>query len=179
MKQEFDIEDEWVSLEIHPETPAEGVSLSERFKGMNLEGMNENLRRAGEPYGLEFAGNRDLLPNSRLSLEASEFARDHGKFHEFHEAVFHAYFTEARDIGDVQVLLDVAKQVGLDMAELQASLQDGRYLPRLEQASEEAHHYGINGTPTYIINDKYKVYGAQPLDVFRNALKRIAEEESK
>lgn len=178
MKQEFEIEDVWVSLEIHPETPAEGVLLSERFKGMRVEGMYDNLRQAGEPYGIKF-GNLQLLSNSRKSLEASEFARDHGKFHEFHEAVFHAYFTEARDIGDVQVLLDVAKQVGLETAELQAALEDGRYLPRLEQASQEAYQYGINGTPTFIINDKYKVYGAQPFEVFRNALKRIAEEENK
>jgi predicted DsbA family dithiol-disulfide isomerase len=175
LKKEFAIEDEWLSLEIHPETPAEGVLLADKFKGANMDAMYDNLRHAGAPYGIEF-GKMTKLSNSRMALEASEFARDHGKYDEFHGAIFHAYFTEARDIGSAEVVLGVAKQVGLDTDELQKALADGRYLPRLQEAQEEAYQYGISGTPTFIINGRYKVYGAQPLDAFRNALQRIEAE---
>jgi predicted DsbA family dithiol-disulfide isomerase len=165
-----------VSLEIHPETPPEGVPLEQKFPGM-LQGIVANLRAGGEPYGIEF-GDITLMPNTRLALQASEYARDMGKFHAFHEKVFHACFTEARDIGDLDVVLELAAAVGLDTAELREALADGRYMPRLEQAQEEAARYGVSGTPTFMVNNRYKIVGAQPLEAFRNALKRIEAEMS-
>lgn len=163
-------------MEIHPETPVEGVLLADKFPGANVDAMYDNLRRAGAPYGIEF-GKMTTLSNSRMALEASEFARDHGKYDEFHEAIFHAYFTETHNIGLEQIVLGVAKEVGLNTEELKQALADGRYLPRLQEAQEEAYQYGINGTPTFIINGRYKIYGAQPLDAFRNALKQIEANE--
>jgi len=92
LKQEFDIVDEWVSFESHPETPADGVSLESRFSSATREAMMERLSEMGVPYGITFASH-ERLSNSRLALEASEFAREQGKFHSFHNAVFRAYFT--------------------------------------------------------------------------------------
>jgi predicted DsbA family dithiol-disulfide isomerase len=167
--------DEWVSYEIHPETPPEGVLLVERFPADMVQGMKANLSRAGEPYGIEF-GDMTIMPNTRLALEASEYARDHGNFHDFHEKVFRAYFTENRNIGNMDVLMELAASAGLNTAELSEALADGRYLPRLEQALMEGSRYGITGTPTFIVNNRYKIVGAQPLENFRNALKRIEAE---
>lgn len=163
-------------MEIHPDTPGEGLLLSEKFKGMDTEGMFANLRRSGAPYGIDF-GSLKVLSNSRKALEAGEFARDHGKFEEFHELIFHAYFTETRDIGEVELLVELAQKAGLDTDELRAALEDGRYMPRLESTLEMAHHYGINSTPTFVINNKYALVGAQPLDRMRAALRQIAAEE--
>lgn len=165
-----------MDIEIHPDTPAQGVLLTEKFKGMNLSDSRENLRRAGAPYGIEF-GAYTLLANSRLAIEASEFAKDQGQFPAFHEKVFYTTFTEARNIGDINVLLDIAQEVGLNRDELREALETGRYRERLEQAQEEAMRYGVSGTPTFIINDKYRVVGAQPLEAFRNALLQIQQEE--
>ena len=167
--------DEWVSYEIHPETPPEGVPLVEKFPADMVQGMKANLSRAGEPYGIEF-GDMTTMPNTRLALEASEFARDHGKFHEFHEKIFRAYFTENRNIGDLDVVLEVAAAAGLETSALREALADGRYLPRLEQATMEGQRYGVTGTPTFIVNNRYMIVGAQPLENFRNALKRIESE---
>lgn len=177
MKQEFEIEEEWINIEIHPDTPEKGVLLSEYFRGMDIGGMHDNLRRAGAAYGIEF-GEMTMLANSHLAIAASEYARDHGKFEAFHEKVLHAYFTEARDIGDIGVLLEIATAVGLDRGELQTALETGRYEERLEQAQQEAMRYQVTGTPCFIINNRYKVSGAQPLDVFQNALRRIEQEEA-
>ncbi|KPV44433.1 hypothetical protein AN477_07415 [Alicyclobacillus ferrooxydans] len=176
MKKEFDIDDEWVSFEIHPETPPEGISMDALFPKSSREQMHARLRASGEPYGLQFTDN-DWLSNSRLALEASEFARDTGRFHEFHSRVFRAYFSEARDIGDRGVLSEIAKDSGLDTAALNAALDEGRYRSRIEEGQHEGQRYGVTGTPTYIINNKYKVVGAQPLEVMRRALNEIAERE--
>jgi predicted DsbA family dithiol-disulfide isomerase len=176
LKKEFDIREEWVSYEIHPETPEKGVALAERFPQMRVEQMYEQLRRSGAPFGIVF-NDVKLLSNSRKALEASEFARAEGKFAEFHEAVFRAYFTELKDIGKIEVLLDLAEQTGLDRVRLKEALDQGVYLKELEKASVEGQQYGITGTPTFIINNRYAIVGAHPLDGFRRVLKQIAERE--
>lgn len=176
MKKEFDIEDEWVSYEIHPETPPEGILLIEKFKGINIEAMRAQLNMSGNPYGITF-GEMKFLPNSQKALEASEFARVHGKFDEFHEKVFHAYFTESKDIGKIEVLLDIARDLHLDTESLVKALENKTFVPVLKKAQYEGRKYYVTGTPTFIINGKYIIVGAQPLENFRRALKQIASKE--
>jgi predicted DsbA family dithiol-disulfide isomerase len=163
-----------VSCEIHPETPPEGVLLSVRLPGIDWDGMYQKLRRSGAPYGITF-GDVKLLSNSRLSLEAGEFARDHGRFDQFHEAIFRAYFTAARDIGRMDVILDAARSAGLDAEALQAALNKGLYRDRLQAAQKESERYEVTGVPAFIIEDHYKIVGAQPLEVFRETLQRMGK----
>ncbi|KYP81337.1 hypothetical protein AYW79_01395 [Ferroacidibacillus organovorans] len=150
------------------------MRLEERFPAASLEQMQGRLRASGKALGLSF-GNLELLSNSRLALMASEFARDKGVFHDFHQRIFDAYFRACEDIGKLEVLLSMAGQCGLDPDELKTALADLRYMPRLEQAQREGAKQGVTGTPTFIINDTYKVVGAQPFEVFRNALHKISE----
>jgi hypothetical protein len=85
----YDIHETWISYELHPETPPEGILLSERFKGYDVSKMFDALRQRGKEFGIVF-GDCSVLSNSRLSLEASEYARDMGKYEQFHEKIFHA-----------------------------------------------------------------------------------------
>ena len=140
-----------------------------RLPGLDWEGLYQNLRRSGAPYGITF-GDVKLLSNSRLSLEAGEYARDHGRFDEFHEKVFHEYFTEVKDIGRMDVIMDAARAAGLDTEGLTAALQEGRYHERLRKAQQESQRQEITGVPTFIIDERYKIVGAQPLEVFRDTL---------
>lgn len=176
MKKEYEIEEEWVSYEIHPETPPEGTLLKDQFPGADLEAMYNRLNEAGKPYGIEF-GEITLLSNSQKALEASEYAREHGKFDEMHERLFHAYFTETKDIGDVPFLLGIAEDIGLDPNDLKEALEQEKYVPVLKKAVQEGKQLEVTGTPTFLINNKYKVVGAQPIDVFRNVLEQIKERE--
>lgn len=165
-----------MSYEIHPETPPEGTPLAEKFKGANLEVMQKQLNMSGAPYGIQF-GEMKLLSNSQKALEASEFAREHGKFHEFHDKVFYAYFTESKDIGDIGVLLEIASEMGLDTEKLKKALDEGTYVSELKKAQQEGSLRRVTGTPTFIINNKYIMVGAQPLETFKRALEQIANQE--
>lgn len=136
---------------------------------IDWDGMYRNLRKSGERYGIRF-GNVTLLSNARMSLEAGEFAKDCGRFEPYHEAVFNTYFTRARDIGSWDIVRKAAETAGLDTAELKKALDEGRYLPRLAAVTDEAHRCGINSAPTFIINNTYALVGAQPVEVFRDAL---------
>lgn len=168
----YDIHDSWASYELHPETPPNGILISERFKGYDLSELHDQLRQRGQEFGIVF-GNRTLLSNSRLSLEASEYARDKGKYKIFHDSIFHAYFTDAQDIGNIEVIKSVATKNGLDSDNLVIALNDCRYRSRLADARKEGEMINLTGVPTFIINGEYKIVGAQPLDVFKEIFNKI------
>ena len=172
MKQEFDIEDTWVSYELHPETPEQGRLMSEFFPNFQREQMSANLNAAGAPYGLQF-NHSDIMPNTRKALHASEYAREQGKHHEIHGKLFEAYFRDGKNIGELPVLLDIGEEIGLDRDALESAIVTEKYAPILEQAHRDGQMYGVTGTPTIIINNKYKLVGAQPLEVVRGALNKI------
>lgn len=146
--------------------------LSKRFKGRDLSGFYNQLNTRGKELGLVI-GNCTLLSNSRLALQASEYARDLGKYASFHENIFHAYFTRCLDIGNPDVIATIAGESGLDAQELFKTFADGRYLPRLAEARKEGEMIYLTGVPTFIIEDKYKIVGAQPLEVFYDLFRKI------
>jgi predicted DsbA family dithiol-disulfide isomerase len=157
-----------VSWEIHPETPRQGVPL-ERLFGAGIRGAQEGQRQRCRELGLQFEPPR-ILSNSRLAIEAAEFARDAGKHPEFHRAILAAYFADSKDIGDVEVLIGLAEQLGLDAGALRGALAAGTYGPRREAAAAEAHRLGVTAVPTYLFEGGGRVVGAQSLDHFRQVL---------
>jgi predicted DsbA family dithiol-disulfide isomerase len=172
LKKEYGITENWISYELHPETPPEGILLSERFRGYDVTKMYDNLRKRGQEVGIVF-GNRVLLSNSRLALEASEFARDAGMYDSFHEQIFHAYFTDALDIGNAEVISSIAAKCGLDVAGMMNALGEGRYRSRLIEARQEGEKIHLTGVPTFVIDGKCTIVGAQPIETFRDVFKNV------
>jgi predicted DsbA family dithiol-disulfide isomerase len=171
------LEDEWLPLEIHPDTPREGADFTQRFPAPQLRMMIDNLNEAGRQYGIEFKPFK-VLPNSHLALAAGEYAKEKGKFHQVHHEVFKTYFTEGKDIGQLQTILAIAAKVGLDSEDLLKRLQEGKYENALKEAKRLARQNGIDSTPTFIIDNKYEIVGAQPIENFREALRQIEAEEN-
>ena len=155
MKKEYAIEDTWVSYELHPETPPQGMLLSERFKGYDLSSFYDQLQKRGNDVGVVF-NPHTLLSNSRLALMASEYARDLGRYDSFHENMFHAYFTEGRDIGSPDVIAAIAAKSGLNGKEMLDAVSDGRYASRLDDARKEGQLIGLTGVPLFIVNNQYQ-----------------------
>lgn len=144
--------------------------LEKMFPDLNLDAMTGGLNKAGAPYGIYF-NKMKKISNSKLSLEASHFAREKGKFAEFHNLVFQAYFLEGKDIGELQTILDIAGELGLDTLSLEKSLKEGVYSPLLASSREMGKKYQVTGLPTFIINGNNKIVGAQQYEVFTRAIK--------
>lgn len=172
MKKDYAISDTWVSYELHPETPLDGVLLSARFRGMDIARFHADLRARGREFGLVF-GDRMLLSNSRRALLAAEYARDAGRYETFHENMFAAYFTEGLDIGNPDVVDSVAVKSSLNAEEMRSAVRSGGYLSRLEESRKEGEQLRLTGIPLFIINNKYRIVGAQPLEFFRDLLDKI------
>lgn len=110
-----------------------------------------------------------VQPRSRKALEAAEFAREKGAYDRMHTALFRAFFEEGRDIGDVEVLLEVGESVGLDTDELRASLEEDRYTGKVVGDEELARKLGVDSVPTvFVVPDGApphtgeRITGAQP-----------------
>jgi len=146
--------------------------LSERFRGYDLSSFYERLRTQGKEVGVIF-GAPTVLSNSKLALMASEYARDVGRYDSFHENIFHAYFTEGLDIGNTDVIAAIAKKSGLDEKETLSAVRDDRYASRLNETRKEASLIGLTGVPLFVIDNKHKIVGAQPMETFRYYLDKI------
>lgn len=170
MKQEFDLFVEWRGVEIHPETPPGGRLLTDLFRADDINRMMEHLRVMGAQFGITFA-DRPFLSNSRPALLAAEFAREQGKFQEFHSGLFSAYFSQGLDIGNIEILSQISRDAGLDADAMVDSIKSARFLAQLEKAKEDAGRRGVTGVPTFFIGEKKSIVGAQPLDVFRKSLR--------
>ena len=134
--------------------------------------MYENIMNRGKELGITFS-HLSKLSNSRMALEASEFARDMGKQDLFHEQTFHAYFTELKDIGNIDTINEIALSCGLKIDEMGHALMEHLYAGRLDETREEARRIKLTGVPTFLINDHYKIVGAQPIEAFKDLFKKI------
>jgi predicted DsbA family dithiol-disulfide isomerase len=166
---------EWVGFELRPEMPLEGVPLASRFSPEKIKVIYENLQKMGAPLGIRF-GKVSVTPNTHLAHQASEYARDGGHYDSFHDRVFRAFFTDARDIGKLDVLLDLAEADGLDPDDLRTNLVEGRYNSRLTRARAEGERMGVTAIPAFVLNDKLKIVGAQSLDFFRERIRALLQE---
>jgi len=177
-KKEFDIEETWVPKELHPETPPEGLLAADIIDPFDMEQVIMTCNQRGAPYGIEL-NEITLLPNSRLALEATEFARDAGAFSAFHDRLFRAYLTNGENIGDRTVILDHAVQCGLDAHALNEALEDRRYTPRIEQGLSMAKAAGVTAIPTFLIQGQLPITGVVNEQLLRKALERAANSLSK
>ena len=156
LKQNYDIIVRLVHFPLHPETPAEGRAR-ENFKARNtrMEGLME---AEGLPYGA-----RSHTYNSRLAQEIATWAETQSGDNSIHDKFFEAYFVDCRNIGDVEVIIDVVKSAGLDEQEARAVLAERRFKDAVDADWEKSRSYGITGVPTFVCNGQGLV-GAQPYE---------------
>jgi predicted DsbA family dithiol-disulfide isomerase len=150
--------------------------MDELFDRFDIDQVTMTCNRRGEPYGIRFT-EMTLLSNSRLALEAAEFARDAGRYRAFHERMFRACFTEGRNIGDMNVILDVAGNSGLDATALTDALADRRYGQRVEDGSRRAREAGVTAIPTFIIEGQPAVTGAVNESILREKIQAAMERQ--
>jgi predicted DsbA family dithiol-disulfide isomerase len=176
LKPEFDLELDWRGFQIHPEWPAEGMPASQWRTGMDAESRRavwERIQAMAAAAGFEMKA-PETLTNSRLALEAAEFAKETGAGEAFEERVYRAYFYEGLNIGSQAVLGDLAADVGLSRDDLNVAIESNRYSLRLKNNAMIAHRKGVSGVPTFFIGE-YPLVGAQSEEVMRQILQRVSQ----
>lgn len=164
LAEKHDVTVDWLAFELRPE-PAPLPDIT----GPEGERFRQGWERGVAPMAARLGVEMRFPPfksRSRLAHEAAIYARAHDTFDAMRIALFQAFFVENRDIGNLDILVDVGVSVGLDADDLRAALAEGRYTDRVLAEEQFAAEIGISAVPTIIIG-QVGVQGAQPYDVLR------------
>ena len=142
-----------------------------------IERTQEGIRARGAELGFTFdMGKRSRVYNTFDAHRLLHWADIEGRQHELKRALFAAYFTEGRNPSDHEVLIDVAKQVGLDPVRAREILSSDLYASDVRERAHFYREHGIQAVPSVIVNNKYVIQGGQPVALFEQALRKIAAE---
>ena len=152
-----------MAFPLHPETPDEGRSLQELFKGRDVDipAMLARLKQVAREEGLPF-GERTMTYNSRLAQELGKWAEEQESGDRYHHRVFEAYFAEGRNIGLIEELQVIARTCGLPPDEAREVLEQRTYRKAVDRDWERSRQMGIRAVPSFY-NGREILVGAQPL----------------
>jgi predicted DsbA family dithiol-disulfide isomerase len=174
-----DIEVTWRSFELDPSAPAlRTEDYAERLAtkyGMTREqavAKHEQLTEMAAREGLDFHFDRARSGNTFNAHRLLHLARERGVQDELKERLMRAYFSEGEPIGDVATLARLAEEVGISAADAQAVLSSDTFADDVRADEREAQELGINGVPFFVLDRRYGISGAQPAEVFEQALEQ-------
>ncbi len=176
LKEEYQVDVEWRPFYLYFDTPPEGRELSEHIKRARANGSEERLASIAAMYGMSFRST-DRVYNTRLAHEATEYARVNGKGNEFHKILFRKVYAEEGDPSQWETLRSAAEEAGLNADEMQNDVESEKYTADVVDKVRWAYQIGVTGVPTYVINDRYAIVGAQPYEVFKDALEQILNQK--
>jgi len=168
----------WVHFPLHPETPADGVAIRDLFRDRDPEqmrAMRDRMRALMADAGLPY-GDRTMTYNSRLAQELGAWADSVQADSPLHDLLFRAYFVDNRNIGDIEVLVELAAAAGLDADEARTVLERRTFADTVSADWKRAWENGVTGVPTFTSRELY-VVGCQPYEIlqrFVNHLKTLA-----
>jgi predicted DsbA family dithiol-disulfide isomerase len=162
----------WVHFPLHPETPAEGRSLEDLFagRGYDIPKMQAQMRARMEAEGLPY-GTRTMTYNSRLAQELGAWADTQPGGEAIHDAMFRAYFVDAKNIGDPKVLVEIATAVGLPADKAREVIEKRTHKEAIDADWQKSHQYGVTGVPTFVAGQR-GVVGAQPYEALEELVRQ-------
>jgi predicted DsbA family dithiol-disulfide isomerase len=164
LQNEFEIDIKWTAFPLHPETPAEGLTLEELFAGrpVDIKQVLTHLNRTAKDLGLPF-GKRERTYNSRLAQELGKLAEKQGCGQQFHMAAFRAYFSDGLNIGLPSALVELGTSVGLSAEQIREVLEKRTFKEAVDKDWMRSYQLDVKAVPTFMI-DGMSLVGAQPYE---------------
>ena len=155
LQREYGVQLQWSVFPLHPETPLDGMELSELFSGREaeIEAMQLRLSKVAAAEGLPMT-RRTRTCNSRFAQELGKWAESRGAGEPFRHAVYQAYFVEGHNLALVDVLLRISESVGLPADEAQVVLEEGSFAGAVDADWQRAIELSITAVPTHICDGK-------------------------
>lgn len=173
----------WHPFELNPEMPDEGEDLFEHVAGKygstreQSRKARERLTALGAELGFTFDYADDMrMVNSFRAHQLLHWAGPKGRQHQLKMALFSAFFTGRRDVSDPAVLAQAAAEVGLNRAEAEAVLSDGRFAEQVRKHEAFWASRGVQGVPTMILDGRQALVGAQGVGNYAAVLRTLAAE---
>ncbi|GIN83892.1 DSBA oxidoreductase [Heyndrickxia sporothermodurans] len=177
------VEIEFKSFELDPNSPKDidmniHEILSQKY-GMSVEQakqMNANVGKQADEVGLTYHFDTMIPTNTFDAHRLAKYAADNGLGAQMNERLLKAYFTDSKKISDPNTLADLAEEIGLHRNEALTILSGTNFSDSVRADEEEARQLGITGVPFFVLNEKYAISGAQPVEAFSNALQMVWDE---
>ena len=177
------VEIEWKSYQLNPNLVTDpNISLDEYLathKGMPLEQaqeLNAQVSAMAAEEGLSFNFDKSVVANSFKAHVLAHFAKSAGKQDLIEELLFQSYFTEGKNIDDIDVLKDIAERAGLSTEEFEKKVEEGTLNDAVRKDIYEAQQIGVRGVPFFVFDRKYAISGAQPVEAFTQTLEKSLSE---
>lgn len=174
----------WRSFQLDPTmeyVPGQSVHeyLGRRKGRSTAEGrqMNDSMAGIANDVGLEYNFDKAIINNTFNAHRLLHLAKKQGLQNEMKERLFAAYYTEGKNIGDSETLVQLGEAVGLAGFDIKKMLRSDLYKQEVEMDQYQAQQVGANGVPFYVFNNKYAVSGAQSTELFRELLEKVWDEE--
>ena len=170
---------QWHPFQLNPDMPANGMDrrsyLETKFGGKEAAvrayaPVVEHAAAAG--LEIDFEG-MTRTPNTLDAHRLIHWAGLESRQTKAVDALFDAYFVQARDIGDATVLTDIARAIGMDAAVVEELLNSDADRADIMRRDTEARQMGVSSVPTFIVAGKHAVPGAQQPDLWRNVIRDI------
>ena len=181
-RDKFELDLHWRPFELNPQMPPEGQDIREHMQqkyGASAEqskGVRERMAAAGRALGFEFGQREGMrMVNTFRAHQLLHWAGEEGKQTALKLALFHAYFTEGKDVSDIEVLIEVASGVGLPAAQARTVLTENTYAQLVRADQRQWLDEGIQAVPCFIINREFMVQGAQEVSAFGRMMDKILE----
>ena len=171
LAREYDVKPLWRPHWLHPETPLEGSPR---------EPTSDNIARRERLHAWIKEMAPDQYPRIRFpekrhysfrAFEALELAYDRGLDFAFKTALYELMWTEGRDIGEIETLVDAALRVGIDATEMKTALDEGLYVERALDAVNQARQIGITNTPTIFLG-RTRINGWHYYEVLQSVIEK-------
>ena len=181
-RPDLKIERVWRAYMLNPDMPAEGVPrdayLAAKFGAEKLGRLHEPLVAIGQQEGIPFDFQAiGKMPSSLNAHHLVRWARTAGVQAPLVEDLFDRYFARGEDIGDPAVLVEAAGAAGMDTAIVAELLAGDGDVELVRKEDTLARQIGIQGVPTFIINGKWAVVGAEPTEHWRQLLAQVSAGE--
>ena len=156
--------------------------MLKKKKGMSdaqISSITKRIESMAEAEGLKpYVVAENMVGNTSLAHELAAWATDIGRGKDMWDALYRAYFGEKKSIFDVTSLVEIARDVGLDADKALDVLTSRHYAKQVQADGAAAHALGASGVPFVVIDRKYAIPGAQPVEVFSEAIETAWRERS-
>ena len=171
---------QWHPFQLNPDMPTEGVSkrayLEEKFGGKaRVDAVHERLREVARGAGVDMDPDKpQRMPNTLNAHRLIHWAGIEAVQQPIVDALMRAYWTEGRDIGDLETLADIAGENGMDREATLRLLQSDADADDIQARDQDARQKGVTAVPTFLIAQQYVVSGAQPPETWDKVIAELA-----
>lgn len=177
---------EWKSFLLNPDMVTDpsknSLDYLSETKGWSLDQTKQITQQVvdmARTEGLHYQMDKTVVANAKNAHRLLQLAKSIEKGSSMKERLLKAYFTEGANIDDMDTLISLAIEVGLEKERVKSCLESNEFADKVEQDIYESRMLGVRGVPFFVLDRKYGISGAQPLEVFEESLRKAWEEHVK